>query len=692
MTLLRLVVFMFASAFIAACGDDDKLPIGATCGDDSQCASGICAANVCLDPAGDEDGDGIINGLEASLGSNPVDVDSDGDGKLDEVEYDAIAPSDIDGDGRPDLIESAIADGDGDCVVDETDPDEDGAGGLIAELCLTAGVCSSGVELTCDLGMGVPTGCQYGKVVGYSASETCDNRDNDCDGQTDEDCGAEPNASCEEVYRATLGASGPYTVEPEGVAVEVQCAMGFADRGWTRLDPTYEAVLARQGPRLRQYLFLDTSDTSTSGRFVASPWSEDPFPWDSSGHLAGTWLTGLGATPAELASFGCEVNGTESGVGFGCFAANGVSGTRVIDRNEATIELCGRGRVGVDAWSGCSTATVYVREASCAASKLNLVSDSEFDALAAGEETCWRIESSQGSLNELSAGVFADFTDAPPEQAPAIRAEPFMPTPGLPWFVSLVQDEMIFAEGVHYRLAFWAKASAFRILWVDIGQSSDFVELLPVGDTWRQYEVDFVASATTTMGSIRFNLSDVMETQATLWLDGVAVFEGRHDACARVGQELIANGGFDSGLACWERLRSLEDATNSLGTDGDGPVSAPCAVATPAPNDTSDGGTPYLSQVGLGLVAGRSYTLAFAARSTAQRTMRVTLLDEQGAGLFVDDEVVLATAWTTHRIQFEVPSDAALQSGRIMLFFGHPDTAPVWLDDVSLSTSSLGLP
>ncbi len=688
MSPLRIVFLVLSTAFIAACGDDDKLPIGATCGDDSQCASGICAANVCLDPAGDEDGDGIINGLEASLGSNPVDVDSDGDGKLDEVEFDAISPRDSDGDSRPDLIESAIADRDGDCVVDETDPDEDGAGELIAELCLTAGVCSAGVELTCDLGQGVATGCQYGKVVGYSTSETCDNRDNDCDGQTDEDCGEQPSASCEDVYRATLGASGPYTIEPDGVAVEVQCAMGFADRGWTRLDPTYEAVLARQPARLRQYLFLDTSDTSGSGRFVASPWSDSPFPWDTSGHLSGTWLTGLGPTLDDLGSFGCEANGTEAGVGFGCFAATGVSATRVISRDEATIELCGRGLDGVGAWTGCSPATVFVREARCAASKFNLISDSGFEALAAGEETCWRIESTQGSLNELSAGVFADFTDAPPEQAPAIRAEPFVPTPGLPWFVSLVQDEMIFAKGAHYRLVFWAKASAFRILWVDIGQTSDFVELLPVGDTWRQYEVDFVASATTTMGSIRFNLSDVMETQATLWLDGVAVFEGRHDACARAGQELIANGGFDSGLACWERVRSLEDATNSLGTDGDAPVTAPSALATPAPNDTSEGGAPYISQAGLALVAGRSYTLTFAARSTAERTMRMTLLDEQGAGLFIDEEVVLGTAWTTHRIVFEVPAEATVQSGRIMVFFGHPDIAPVWLDDVSLTPTT----
>ena len=66
---------------MAACGSDDKKRIGDLCGDSGEsCASGFCYEGQCLDPASDNDGDGLINGLEAQLGSNPLARDSDADG------------------------------------------------------------------------------------------------------------------------------------------------------------------------------------------------------------------------------------------------------------------------------------------------------------------------------------------------------------------------------------------------------------------------------------------------------------------------------------------------------------------------------------------------------------------------------------------------------------------------------------
>lgn len=103
-------------------GGATRLPIGASCTAATQCASGLCGSSVCLEPAADDDGDGLVNSVEVALGTSALMADSDGDGVDDLAEVVTLsAPADEDGDGFIDATESATADADADCLVDQED-------------------------------------------------------------------------------------------------------------------------------------------------------------------------------------------------------------------------------------------------------------------------------------------------------------------------------------------------------------------------------------------------------------------------------------------------------------------------------------------------------------------------------------------------------------------------------------------
>lgn len=186
---------------LGACSEEGKRPIGATCDESSQCASGLCMGGECVDPLGDTDLDGVINAVEQELGSNALDRDTDGDGILDPDELGTgFTLVDTDGDGKPDILESATADLDGDCITDQFDarddqPDTD-LSPMVAVVCPTVGACG---EAGAVLGAACPEGgaavCVFTGVPGYADPEVaCDGRDENCDGWVDETfpggCGA----------------------------------------------------------------------------------------------------------------------------------------------------------------------------------------------------------------------------------------------------------------------------------------------------------------------------------------------------------------------------------------------------------------------------------------------------------------------------------------------------------------------
>jgi hypothetical protein len=163
------------------CTYDSQCPPGFRCSERGRCERGCVKTNGGIEACDglDNDCDGQVDeefpelSEVCSFGGCPpglIVCSQDGDG----TECDAQQPADDD----------ATCDGVDDDCDGQTDED------VIAQPCeLQSGVCS-GAMSTCQLGEWSP--CDYGQHYQPAPDASCDQRDNDCDGATDEDAAPLP--------------------------------------------------------------------------------------------------------------------------------------------------------------------------------------------------------------------------------------------------------------------------------------------------------------------------------------------------------------------------------------------------------------------------------------------------------------------------------------------------------------------
>ncbi|MEC9070859.1 MAG: thrombospondin type 3 repeat-containing protein, partial [Myxococcota bacterium] len=105
---------------------------GATCEDNAGCESSLCFDTTCVNPASDDDLDGIINDVEKLLGTRWDLADTDGDLLSDYAEVGGNPLGDDlpdqDNDQIIDALESALVDADCDGLPDQFDHQEEGTG------------------------------------------------------------------------------------------------------------------------------------------------------------------------------------------------------------------------------------------------------------------------------------------------------------------------------------------------------------------------------------------------------------------------------------------------------------------------------------------------------------------------------------------------------------------------------------
>lgn len=246
---------------------------------------------------------------------------------------------------------------------------------------------------------------------------------------------------------------------------------------------------------------------------------------------------------------------------------------------------------------------------------------------------------------------------------------------GNPFDVNLSQRGLNITEGETYTLTFDASTDTTtgnRTMIAGIGlfvdpftnQSTE----ITLTDAIQTFSIDLVANFSSTDGRVLF---DMGAATGIVVIDNV-ILEGPDDGGNTGGDDLLENGDFEQGMTIWEG--------NGFNVQTDGGNSFNFV-------DVATAGNPFdvnLSQRGLSITEGQSFTLTFDASTDAATGSRTMIA---GIGLFVapftNQSTEITVTDTIQTFSIELTANFSSTDGRVLFDMG-ADTGIVVIDNVSL--------
>ncbi|MCC6619782.1 MAG: carbohydrate binding domain-containing protein [Deltaproteobacteria bacterium] len=450
--------------------------------------------------------------------------------------------------------------------------------------------------------------------------------------------------------------------------------------GWTKLSPALRQAGIDRGNEPRELLF------KKGGAWYRTPVTKELWSWTEPVEIPGLWVHD---GPAGEGAFDCA-GGVAGGWGMGCGTAGGgrflpgtgASPTKDLDDGLTSVCQAPPDAFGVGGDGCVDDVEIWARPTRCMTDAGSMLGDGELgqwaDAAPEDGRICWGVHGPEGTM-------VADHDDYPPGgEAPSLKAT----NPELGndiWALIVNQQDLTFIAGRAYELGFWAKAAEPRAIRVFV-QTRDLThafywEDVQLGTTWTWYALGFVADQTSYDAMIDFQLAEL--STAAVWLDGIALSDEGESPCARSGDQLVADGGFDAGRTCWRFGHDAQAAAASAWPDpDDAPTSAPSMQVSQAMASDPWGAT--LRQDGLTLAANRHYRLTFKARAASARTIEALVQVKEDWSLNFSLQRRIGTQWLGHTLDFVTPEASTPGGAHLHFLLGGAAGADVWLDDVSL--------
>ncbi len=493
------------------------------------------------------------------------------------------------------------------------------------------------------------------------------------DTQVDTDVSPWPTGevSCAGVFRLDpLRASGVYLIDPDAegaqAPIEVECLMGVANDGWTRLTPAWHAWLLRTPtPAVaREYLYRGVDGAWYRTAATTRAWS-----WQDATAVSGVWFSEH--SDGHRDTFDCGPDDV-SGVGFGCASPNGPWLT-----GDGASPATGAARLCLGDDCGALVA-IYVRDVPCPGAVDNLLDDGALSSFAAGAASCWRVP-----LADLpgrpGAGVTADDDGAREGHAPALRADEVSGA----WLTTLLYDSVDLSGSHAYRLSFWARAAAPRPLAVGLVDRAAAGTRLALTREWRRYELAQAPTRTELGANLEVLFGDDASS-ASVWVDDFALEDLGPFECIAGDGELLADGGFRAGTACWSSVQSSATSAGRVIADSDAPAPTSAPSLRVDHDLTAIGSGPVLTQRTAPLMGGHGYELRLAARGAGE-SLRVDLATTRTNGWPTGGDFDLDAGWSTIVARWDTPADFVDLAGALLrLESSGPGPGTLWLDDVRL--------